>query len=65
MVLRGELISIHHQWLVEKGYMPIDVKTGWLSTFEVYEALGKNGVIDGLHRDVMNSHVGPEKTGTP
>lgn len=60
MMLRGDLISIHHQWLAEKGYMPVDVKSSWFAMYEAYEALGTNGVIEGLHRDVVNSHVAPD-----
>lgn len=59
MQLRADLISIHHMWIADKGYMPVDVKTLWRDMFCAYEALGENGVISALYDDVKKAHVAP------
>ena len=60
MQLRADLVSLHHQWVADKGYMPVYVKTMWRDMFCAYEALGENGVISALYEDVRNAHVAPE-----
>lgn len=60
MQLRAELISMHHQWIAEQGYMPVDVKTLWHDMFRAYEALGENGIISALYEDVKDAHVAPD-----
>lgn len=60
MELRAELISMHHQWVADKGYMPVDVKTLWRDMFCAYEALGENGIISALYDDVKEAHVAPD-----
>lgn len=60
MELRAELISMHHQWIAEKGYMPVDAKTLWRDMFCAYEALGENGIISSLYDDVREAHVAPD-----
>lgn len=60
--LRADLISMHHIWIADKGYMPVDVKSEWRDMYCAYEALGENGVISALYEDVKKAHVAPEPT---
>lgn len=60
MQLRADLISMHHVWIADKGYMPVDVKSTWRDMFCAYEALGENGVISALYEDVKQAHVAPD-----
>lgn len=60
MQLRGDLVRLHHEWIVERGYMPVDEKRFFHDMFCAYEALGENGVISALYEDVKAAHVAPD-----
>ncbi len=46
-LLRDRIIEMYYHY-TEKGWMPIDVRDSLESCYKSYEALGENGVIDGL-----------------
>lgn len=60
MQLRADLVDMHHRWIVELGYMPVDAKRLWHDMFCAYEELGENGVISALYDDVKEAHVAPD-----
>lgn len=59
MQLRAELIAMHDEWIVDKGYMPLDRKQLFHDMFCAYEQLGENGIISSLYADVRKAHVAP------
>ena len=60
MQLRVMLVEMHREWVVEKGWMPVEQKRLFHDMFCAYEALGENGVIASLYDDVKLAHVAPD-----
>lgn len=58
--MRSNLVELHDRWIVDKGYMPIEVKSLFFDMYKAYEALGANGVITTLYDDVRQAHVAPD-----
>ena len=52
-LLRAQMISDWNHYS-EKGYAPIYAKENFENCWQQYEALGKNGVISGIHKDFMS-----------
>ncbi|NMM93856.1 hypothetical protein G1C95_1043 [Bifidobacterium sp. DSM 109957] len=63
MQLRAQLVEMHHQWVAERGYMPVETKRLFHDMFCAYEALGENGIISSLYEDVKKAHVAPGPDG--
>ena len=51
-LLRAQMISDWNRYS-EKGYAPIYAKENFENCWMQYEALGKNGVMSGIHKDFM------------
>lgn len=51
-LLRAQMISDWNHYS-EKGYAPIYAKENFENCWMQYEALGKNGVMSGIHKDFM------------
>lgn len=51
-LLRAQMISDWNHYS-EKGYAPIYAKENFENCWKQYEALGKNGVMSGIHHDFM------------
>lgn len=52
-LLRAQMISDWNHYS-EKGYAPIYAKENFENCWKQYEALGKNGVMSGIHKDFMS-----------
>ena len=51
-LLRAQMISDWNHYS-EKGFAPIYAKENFENCWKQYEALGKNGVMSGVHHDFM------------
>ena len=51
-LLRAQMISDWNHYS-EKGFSPIYAKENFENCWNQYEALGKNGVMSGIHKDFM------------
>lgn len=51
-LLRAQMISDWNHYS-EKGFAPIYAKENFENCWKQYEALGKNGVMSGIHNDFM------------
>ena len=51
-LLRAQMISDWNHYS-EKGFAPIYAKENFENCWQQYEALGKNGVMSGIHKDFM------------
>lgn len=51
-LLRAQMISDWNHYS-EKGFAPIYAKENFENCWKQYEALGKNGVMSGIHKDFM------------
>lgn len=60
-MLRSQMISDYNEWYVNKGYAPIWAKQNFENVWVQYEALGKNGVMDGIHKEFMSLPTEPSK----
>jgi len=58
-ILRSQMISDYNEWYVNKGYAPIWAKQNFENVWIQYEALGENGVMDGIHKDFMSLPTEP------
>lgn len=58
-ILRSQMISDYNEWYVNKGYAPIWAKQNFENVWIQYEALGENGVMDGIHKDFMSLSTEP------
>ena len=52
-LLRAQMISDWNRYS-EKGFAPIYAKVNFENCWQQYEALGKNGVMSGIHKDFMS-----------
>ena len=60
-MLRSQMINDYNKWYVNKGYAPIWAKQNFENVWVQYEALGKNGVMDGIHKEFMSLPTEPPK----
>jgi hypothetical protein len=51
-LLRSQMINDYNSWMAE-GYAPIYAKENFENMWEQYEALGVNGVMNGIHETFM------------
>lgn len=51
-LLRSQLYEIYDQWK-PKGWAPKDVKENFENLYQNYHALGQNGVMDTIYRELM------------
>ena len=58
-ILRSQMINDYNKWFVNKHYAPIWAKQSFENVWIQYEALGKNGVMDGIHKDFMSLPTEP------
>lgn len=58
-ILRSQMINDYNKWFVNKHYAPIWAKQNFENVWIQYEALGQNGVMDGVHRDFMSLPTEP------
>lgn|GEM_PF-6930075 len=59
LLLRGKLIDDHDKYQDLGCYMPTDRKDNFEEMYGAYEALGFDGVIAGLHKDVIRWPTAP------
>lgn len=62
-LLRWELIGIHKEYVIGKGFVPLEVKEQADDVYVHYHALGGNGTGTRLHDEIMNCHIAPSKKG--
>lgn len=60
-MLRSQMINDYNKWYVNKGYAPIWAKDSFENVWVQYEALGKNGVMDEIHQELMSLPTDPRK----
>ena len=58
-LLRDRLIEIHDEYC-PKNEIPLHVKDNFDNLYQQYHALGKNGVMDSFHEEVMDLPTTPE-----
>jgi len=58
-LLRDRLIKIHDDYC-PKNEIPLHVKDNFDNLYQQYHALGKNGVMDSFHEEVMELPTTPE-----
>lgn len=51
-LLRDRIIEAYNHYVVEKKWIPIYAKESLVDSYESYEALGANGVIDDLMAEI-------------
>ena len=51
-MLRDRIIQAYNHYVKEKKWIPIYAKESLLASYESYEALGANGVIDDLMAEI-------------
>ena len=57
-LLRDRLIEIHDEYC-PKNEIPLHVKDNFDNLYQQYHALGKNGVMDSFHEEVMDLPTTP------
>ena len=57
-LLRDRLIEIHDEYC-PKNEIPLHVKDNFDNLYQQYHALGKNGVMDSFHEEVMDIPTTP------
>lgn len=57
-LLRNQQIS-EHRYFQKKGYATVEEKSNYDNMYQRYHNLGKNGVMDALHEEVMNMPTTP------
>jgi len=62
VLLRQKLIDIHEKWVIEQGYVPIEVKRQADDIYGAYHTLGGNGTGTELRRVILAAHTTPWPT---
>lgn len=56
--LRMDLVKYHDEY-VKQGWIPLEVKSAYDNMYQQYHKLGKNGVMDDYHKEVMKLPTQP------
>lgn len=62
-LLRWELINIHKEYVLVKGYAPREVQDQAEDIYLAYHSLGGNGLGTKLYNEIMALHVEPSRNG--
>lgn len=60
-LLRQQLIDYHREWVIEKEFCPVHVKTYVTALYEAYHSLGGNGTGTKLYDEIMECPVDSEQ----
>ena len=60
-LLRHELYDLYDYYYKQLGYAPLDVKNDFENIYASYHNLGKNGVMDGIHKRFITLPEEPQK----
>lgn len=58
--LRLDLLFYHDKFKPQ-GWIPVEYKSAYDNMYKRYHALGKNGVMDGYHKEIMELPTSPIK----
>ena len=53
VLLRQQLIALHEEWVLEKGYAPVYIKELSTSIYNAYHELRGNGTGTQVHKEIM------------
>ena len=62
VLLRQKLIDIHEKWVIEQGYVPVEIKRQADDIYRAYHTLGGNGTGTELRREILAAHAAPWPT---
>lgn len=62
VLLRQKLIDIHEKWVIEQGYVPVEIKRQADDIYGAYHTLGGNGMGTELRREILAAHAAPWPT---